>query len=978
VERKLATVLFVDLVASTDLVAGSDPEVVRRRVTSFFDSVATCVVSHGGIVEKFAGDAVMAAFGVPLAHEDDAERAIRAALATLERVHQLGLEARIGVESGEVVADDSESTFATGEAVNVAARLQQEAGPGEVLIGPAADRLTRGLFDCERVGPLELRGFPEPIAACRIVGACPSGPALGSLSAPLVGREEELELLENTFTRTVRHGRTSLFTIYGEPGVGKSRLAREFIAGVEGATVLMGRCLPYGEGVTYWSLAEMVRASAGIADDDPAEAAKQKLRDCCEDEAVADLLALAAGVLEAVEGERAPQEISWAARAWAEQLAKAQPLVLVFEDIQWAEEPLLDLLEHLAAWVKDSPLMLLCIARPELLDVRPTWGGGRVRATAIELEPLPPAESLQLVTALLADREALVDIRAVLAKSEGNPLFVEETIRMLVEGGSGDGAGPDRIPDTLQALIAARIDRLPGEQRTLLQRASVIGRVFWSTAIVQLSQDLDDPQRALDGLLLRDLIVREQRSSISGEEAYKFKHVLIREVAYAGLTKSARAAHHASFAEWLHGRNRDDLLEIRAFHLDQAARLQQELEGAAPPGLAEEAAGALAKAGHRAMAREAYRSARKLHLRAAELVPTLENRYAAARAAWRLGDYVAVAAEMQELRAEAAGTDRKLEGRALTALADVALFQQADPVRAGELAERALETLEAGDVARFDAHWTRSRVASFLGDSVGFERAVKEALTVAQDAGRKDFEALATQTLAQSYLVRLELDEAEPLVERAFELAEAGGSVYGRAMAESARATLARMRGQLEESRDRGLAAISLLADLGFSSLEASAMAQLGSTLQELGDLEGAERMLRDGVRILSGAKDRAHLCEAQRLLAELLVEKDELAEAERHALAARETVGADDRFSVSTTKLALGLVRAAQGRDDEAEMLLQDAADELRSYGLASPERDAQRALAQFFRSRGRDAEAGAAEERLAELDARSTAPIA
>src|SRR5262245_28183792 len=383
-ERKLATVLFVDLVSSTDLVAGADPEVARRRVDSFFSNVSSCIVTHGGTVEKFAGDAVMAAFGIPLAHEDDAERAVRAALAMLERVRELNLEARVGIESGEVVADASESTFATGQAVNLAARLQQRAGPGEILIGPGARRLTDGLIDLEEVGALELRGWTEPVLAYRVLGACgEGGRPLAGLKAPLVGREPELELLENTFTRTARNRRASLFTIYGEPGVGKSRLAREFVSGLEGATVLGGRCLPYGEGVTYWPLAEMVKSSAGISDDDPFDEAQEKLRATCEDEAVADLLALAAGVPEAVEGERAQQEIAWAARAWAEQLADAQPLVLVFEDVHWAEEPLLDLIEHLAAWVKEAPLMLVCLARSELLDVRPTWGGGRVRATAI-------------------------------------------------------------------------------------------------------------------------------------------------------------------------------------------------------------------------------------------------------------------------------------------------------------------------------------------------------------------------------------------------------------------------------------------------------------------------------------------------------------------------------------------------------------------------------------------------------------------
>ncbi|MDX6468866.1 MAG: hypothetical protein QOF75_669, partial [Gaiellaceae bacterium] len=403
-ERKLATVLFVDLVSSTELLSGVDPEIVRRRVSQFFDHVSHCIVTHGGIVEKFAGDAVMAAFGVPLAHEDDAERAVRAGLATLERVHELGLEARVGIESGEVVTEDNtESTFATGEAVNLAARLQQEAQPGEMIVGPGTARLLGGRIELEPLGPLDLRGWRKPVDAHRVVCVSDPGAPVGGISSQLVGRESELELLENTFARTVRDRRASLFTLYGDPGVGKSRLAREFVAGLEGATVLMGRCLPYGEGVTYWPLAEMVKASAGITDDDPLDEAQKKLRACCEDEAVADLLGLAVGVLEAVEGERSQQEIAWAARAWTEQLALAQPLVLVFEDVHWGEEPLLELVEHLAATVREAPLLLLCLARSELLDIRPGWGGGRVRATAIELEPLRAEESAELVRALTAE-----------------------------------------------------------------------------------------------------------------------------------------------------------------------------------------------------------------------------------------------------------------------------------------------------------------------------------------------------------------------------------------------------------------------------------------------------------------------------------------------------------------------------------------------------------------------------------------------
>src|SRR3954471_3530446 len=458
-ERKLATVLFVDLVSSTEQLAGVDPEIVRRRVTRFFDQVSHCIVTHGGTVEKFAGDAVMAAFGVPLAHEDDAERAVRAALATLERVKELQFEARIGIESGEVVAEDGDSTFATGEAVNLAARLQQHAAANEILVGPGTAALLRDRVELDPLNPIELRGWRDPILAHRVVCAVELSEPVRGLSAPLVGRETELELLENTFARTERDRRATLLTIYGEPGVGKSRLAREFLDGVEGATILSGRCLPYGEGVTYWPLAEMVKASAGISDDDPLDEAFGKLRACCEDEAVADLLGLAVGVLSALEGERAQQEIAWAARAWAEQLAEVQPLVLVFEDVHWGEEPLLELIEHLAASVREAPVLLLCLARPELLDVRPSWGGGRVRATTLELEPLAPEESAELVEALTADLDLPIDIETVLAKTEGNPLFVEEMIRMLAEGSSA------RIPDTLQSLIAARIDRLPSPQR---------------------------------------------------------------------------------------------------------------------------------------------------------------------------------------------------------------------------------------------------------------------------------------------------------------------------------------------------------------------------------------------------------------------------------------------------------------------------------------------------------------------------------
>jgi class 3 adenylate cyclase/tetratricopeptide (TPR) repeat protein len=970
-ERKLATVVFVDLVDSTGLVARADPEVVRRRVTRFFDQVSQCIETHGGIVEKFAGDAVMAAFGIPQSHEDDAERAVRAALAILDTVTDLGLEARVGIESGEVVADRTESTFATGEAVNVAARLQQQADPGQILLGPGTHRLTLGRIEAEDVGPIELRGLERPVWAWAAV-AVNGRRVRTTVAAPFVGRDAELELLENTFSRALRDRRAHLFTVYGEPGVGKTRLGQEFLSALEGATVLSGRALPYGESITYWPLAEMVKASADIADDDPIDVAIEKLRACCPAEAVADLLGLASGVLEAVHGDRSQQEIAWAAREWAELMAGVQPLVLVFEDIHWAEEPLLELIEHLASWVRQTPLLILCFARPELLDVRPGWGGGRVRATAIELEPLGSAESEQLVDALVEGTGAALqegDRRIMLDKTEGNPLFLEETVRMLSEDGRQGIAG--QIPDTVQALIAARIDRLEPQARTILQRAAVIGRAFWAGAIAHLSPEIEDTDCVLDDLLLRDFIV-PGRSTLTGETAYRFKHVLIREVAYGGLAKASRAEHHLHFADWLSERAGDELLEIRAYHLDHASALLAELDGAPPADLAARAADVLEEAGRRALAREAYRAARHLLLRAVELGPTLERRWLAARAAFRLGDFVAVQPEMEAVRAAAqeAG-ERKIHGRALTALAEVALYRHADAVHARELIDEALTVLE--DVShpdtRFEAFVVRALVSAWLGQLDDSERFLDKGLKVAQEAGRKDLETTAIESLGNSYVMRLHLGKAQPLVERALELAAESGSVRARAHALHALGQYKKVSDELDEAEAAYTEALELNREMGYAPGLASALDDLGRIAQLRGEFEEAERFYREAIRILKPVGERGHLCESQRKLAQVLVERGKLEEAERVALEARETVGPEDAVSQLTTALALGTVRAAQGRDEDAEVLLRAAAEGLALTQFRAAEPEALRALIEFLRERGRADEAAPFEARLAQL---------
>jgi class 3 adenylate cyclase/tetratricopeptide (TPR) repeat protein len=961
-ERKLAAVLFVDLVESSALLAASDPEVVRRRITGFFADVSDCIEHHGGKVEKFAGDAVMAAFGIPQAHEDDAERALRAALAVLDRVRELGLEARIGVEAGEVVADDGDSTFATGEAVSLAARLQQVAAPNEILLGPGAYRLAFRRFELEGAGTRDLRGFGDGLPVWRALREIDDVSPFDGLEVQFVGREAELDLLDNTFARAVRTRRAHLVTIFGEPGVGKSRLAHEFLAGAEGALALSGRALPYGEGITYWPLAEMVKAAAGISDDDPPDEAHEKLLVCCEDEAVADLIGLASGVLEAVEGERSQQEIAWAAREWAEMLAAAMPLVLVFEDIHWAEEPLLDLIEHLADWVRDAPLLILCLARPELLDERPGWGGGRLRGAALELDPLPPDETEELVDLLLQQSELGLECRTdILTTAEGNPLFVEETVRMLAEGGDGRSG----IPDTLQALIAARIDRLPAAEKALLQRAAVIGRTFWEGALDALSPGVGQSAALLDELLRRELVQREPRSTITGERAYRFKHVLIREVGYAGLPKADRADYHRRFADWLHERLGEELLEIRAYHLDQTATLVAELDGAPPAELAQEAAAALERAGKRALAREANTAARRLLLRAVELEPTLRRRHHAAVAAWRLGDYPALANEADEVLGEArSARDRHIEGRALNALADVALTRDADIDRGRELVEQALAVLPEDDVpGRFDALMVRGWIGWITGNLGDSKSAAKEALALAGTAGRKDLESQAAQQLAEIHIARLEAGDAEPIVDRAAALAEESGSLEARGRAFASRGKLLTLKGELDEA-ERALAdAQALFEEAGVPMVLARTLNARAWLDWRRGRLDEADKRFRESIRILKPLEDRGTLCESQRSLAQLLLQRGKVEEAERVALEARKTVGPQDVSSRATTRMALALVRAAQGRDDEAEKLLREALEIAAESGFNYVRYEVLRALAAFLRERGRDVEADALE---------------
>ena len=538
---------------------------------------------------------------------------------------------------------------------------------------------------------------------------------------------------------------------------------------------------------------------------------------------------------------------------------------------------------------------------------------------------------------------------------------------MLVEE---DGGPAGLIPDTLQALIAARIDRLAQPQKTLLQQASVMGRIFWPSAVERLMPDLGDLEPLLDDLLFREFVLEEPRSTISGERAYRFKHVLIREVAYSTLAKSARAELHEGFAGWLAERTGEELLEIRAYHLEQACAIHFELDGSCPPELARGAAEALEAAGRRALSRESFQTARRVLLHAVELCPTLERRYLAARAAWRMADYPAVAVEMEDVRAAAAEEhDRRLHARALTALAEVALNQGADAARARELADQALEKLadEADADAQFEALSTRAQVSSWLGESDEVLRYMEQALTVATVAGRKDLETLAAQGLAMSYLTRLELDRAEHLIRRALTLADESGSIRARAAALGSAGSLHLLREEVDEAEASFSEELRLFDELGVAQNAAHARMMLARVAERRGDDDSAERLYREAMRILRPLGDRAFLCEVERRLAQLLVRAGRIDEAERVALSALETVGPEDVTSLITTTMALGVVRAAQGRDDEAEQLMREAVEGAGPFKLFAIE--PLLTFTQFLKDRGRLDEAAPYEARWAEL---------
>ncbi len=538
--RRVVTVVFADVVGSTALGEALDPESIRRHLQAWFATASAVIERHGGTVEKFVGDAVMAVFGVPTTHEDDALRAVRAAgdLAAAERGP---LEIRVGIDTGEVVVGDpaSGASFVTGDAVNMAARLQAAADPGQVLMGATTHRLARAAITTEPLAPLALKGKREPVAAYRLIAVDASREAIARrIDTPMVGRNGEMARLREVFERAVADRATAVALVLGPPGIGKSRLVHELVleARGDGATILRGRCLPYGTGITYWPVVELVHAAAGVTADDTRDAARAKVVALTAGDEHGDLVGRRVGALVGLVDEAAPiEETTWAVRRMLEHLARQAPLVVVLDDLQWAEPGLLELLAHVADLSREVPLLLLLVARPELAESHPDWAA-RPGAVVVALDTLQSVAAERIVDDLFPGR--LLDLAArerITALAEGNPLYLEQYTAMLLDDGwlaDEDGRlvatrplAELPTPETIGALLAARLDRLPDAERRTAERASVVGRTFWWGAVRELSPELERAAvgGSITALVRRDLLLPD-RSEFAGDEAYRFRH----------------------------------------------------------------------------------------------------------------------------------------------------------------------------------------------------------------------------------------------------------------------------------------------------------------------------------------------------------------------------------------------------------------------------------------------------------------------
>ena len=959
--RRLVTILFVDVVESLALAEALDPEALGRVLQRYFETVSGALTRHGGTVEKSAGDAVMAAFGIPVAREDDALRAARAALDVragiaalseqLEREHGFGLEVRIGLESGEVVATetDARQRLVTGEAVGLAAKLEDGAGPSEIVVGEVAARLIDHASELEALGEVEIRGKREPMSAYLLHGLSPAAPAFESrLDAPLVGRKRELAALRKRLKLAVDGDALRAAVVLGQPGVGKSRLAAELARRARGVTVLRGRCLSYGDGITYWPLREVVEQTS---------AGEER-----------------AAVLAALEADTPPAaaEIALLFRRLCEQLARERPLVLLFDDVHWAEPTLLELIEHLADRAQ-GPILLVCLARDELLESRPGFLDDRENALRIELDALSAVEADALLDGLGGGVLESDQRARIVEAAEGNPFFLEQLLALSLEGGVGERG----LPETIQALLAARLDRLGPGERAVLERGAVVGKEFTAEDVTAL---LDPHAAPTADAHLRTLSARGFVRPSDG--AFAFRHVLVQEAAYRAAPKRLRAELHERYADRLDAFARDlpDLDEFVGYHLEQAHRLLGELgeSDRRTARLAEDGGRRLGEAGVRALKRGDMHATVSLLGRATSLVSEDESLrpllLAELGIALRTSGEAAQALDVLSAASEAARAagDRPLELRARIELEYVRLHAGAGST-ADALLEAAAEGIPIFEAVGDDRSLGRAwLLTGFLrgghrGQHAAWQEAAEKALVHYVRSGWPTSTCVGEIACALHYgptPVEDALARCEELV------ADPAADSAGRANVTAYTAGLVAQLGDFD--RARGLVAIARATydDLGqWTATVIISSTLLGEIELLAGRPEIAEAVLRDQCDELERLGDLSHLASRAGDLADALYVQGRVDEADEWTRVAEGHASQDDFDAVLRWKPVRALVHASRGEHGEAERLVRESVREAeRSDGLNRRAR-VYAALGEVLRRARSAGEAAEAFDRAVEL---------
>ncbi len=981
--RKTVTIVFSDLKGSTNLGEALDSESLREVMSRYFDEMRGVLEHHGGMVEKYIGDAIMAVFGLPRLHEDDALRAVRAAASMQETLAALNVELkerwgvaltnRTGVNTGEIVAGDPSlgQRLVTGDAVNVAARLEQAAPANEILIGDPTYRLVRDGVHVEDVEPLELKGKSERVPAYRLVGVSNDGARAHTSEGALIGREAELATLEREFERAVAQRRCRSVTLVADAGVGKSRLVEEFARSVDrSAQVLRGRCLSYGRGITFWPIVEIVRQATGIREADPPERARQQIA-AILDRAVdaADQVAAAVGLSER---EFPLEELFWGVRKLLETLARRGPLVVLFEDVHWAELTLLNLIEHVAVSSSDAPMLILCTARPEFDEERPGWAptGDSAR---IDLGALSAEETALVIRDQLGGSEVAEQVTArVVEASEGNPLFVEQMIAMLVDDGLlrrengrwevvGDLAEA-AVPPSINALLAARLDLLSAEERAVVEPASVIGGVFVTAAVEALVPEVigGEVDRHLQALVRKRFIT--PNPAADADSAFRFQHILVREAAYQAMLKRRRATLHERYADWADEVNRDreravEYEEIQGYHLEQAHGYLSELGPLDDHGrkLGLRGGTRLSSAGRRAFGRGDMPAAANLLRRAASLFPEEDHRRlellpSLGEAMMEIGEFAWGELFLDEAveRAEKAAETRLLADAVLTRLvARSFIVEDLDGWSAEVVGELGRLIPALGFVHGSVCRWSEQ------------VEAVGKAIEQARLAGNGRLEARLTAEYANG-LREGPTPVAEAILQCETALDRGLVERQAEALVRCSLARLRAMQGDFVEARELIAEADRLRDELGanviipVTSLHSSRVETLA------GDPEAAERDLRVDFEKLSSIGDKYGLPVVGVLLARAVCQQGRYEEAaELNATVEQLADDADVETQAIRRCVSAQLLVAGGGNREEAEQLAREAVDLVDSVESPDLHGDCLVILAEALKAAGRQDEA-------------------